>query len=56
MAYDAEARGKSKGLELIYQPIKDSKMCRPLTEFNKPIVLSYTKMKAIVISEMNHEN
>ena len=43
MAYDAEARGKSKGLELIYQPIKDSKMCRPLTEFNKPIVLSYTK-------------
>ena len=27
MAYDAEARGKSKGLELIYQPIKDSKIC-----------------------------
>ncbi|MEJ7514742.1 carboxylesterase/lipase family protein, partial [Staphylococcus lugdunensis] len=43
MAYEEKARGKSKGLELIYQPIKDSKMYRPLSEFNKPIVLSYTK-------------
>lgn len=43
MAYDEQARGKSKGLELIYQPINETTMCRPLAQFNKPVVLGYTK-------------
>lgn len=43
MSYDEASRGQSKGLELIYAPIKDSNMSRPLSQFTKPLVIGTTK-------------
>ena len=43
MAEDEKVSGKSKGLELIYAPIDDTTMCRPLSEFTKPVVVGYTQ-------------
>ena len=43
MAYDEASRGKSKGLELIYAPIQESNMSRPLSQFTKPVVIGTTK-------------
>ena len=57
MAYDEASRGKSKGLELIYAPIQESNMSRPLSQFTKPVVIgTTTKRKAISIFVMNLEN
>lgn len=41
-ALDEASRGKSKGLELIYTPIEDDSMTRPLSQFTKPIVVGVT--------------
>lgn len=43
MALDEQSRGPSKGLELIYSPVKDEVMNRPLSHFGKPLVIGYTK-------------
>ncbi|RIL72499.1 carboxylesterase/lipase family protein [Staphylococcus devriesei] len=43
MEEDESARRKSKGLELIYAPIDDTTMYRSLSEFTKPVVVSYTQ-------------
>ncbi|MBI5973187.1 carboxylesterase family protein [Staphylococcus caledonicus] len=43
MEEDERVRGKSKGLELIYAPIDDTTMCRPLSAFTKPVVVGYTQ-------------
>lgn len=41
-ALDETSRGKSKGLELIYAPIEDDCMARPLSQFTKPVVVGVT--------------
>ena len=41
-ALDEASRGKSKGLELIYAPIEDDSMSRPLSHFTKPVVVGVT--------------
>ncbi|SUM68621.1 para-nitrobenzyl esterase chain A [Staphylococcus saccharolyticus] len=35
-------RGKSRGLDLIYQPIEDSHMMRAISDFPMPVFISYT--------------
>lgn len=43
MSADEASRGKSKGLELIYAPIKEPNMSRPLSKFKKPLIVGTTK-------------